>query len=69
MYNYTDNKSIQNSEIRSNSTTRQLVSTNSNLINYIPARPIVLGLRARTSINGQGIFIDNPLLILYRKTQ
>jgi hypothetical protein len=67
MYNYTDGKSIQNSEIRSNSTVRQLVSTNSNLINYIPAKPIILGLRGRTSVNGQAVFMDNPLLILYRK--
>lgn len=66
LYNLTDNESIINSSISATSSSEIIHSTIINFLDGIPLKEIDIGIRYKSSIEGEKAYIRNPILILHR---
>lgn len=67
LYNITDHKAIEGSQISTNETSPVFVFTSTNFLKNMPDKNIDLGVRVRSEFTGRGMVrMEKPQLYLYR---
>lgn len=66
LFNITDNQSITGSEISASSTSESFAFSTSNFIESFPSKQIDIGIRMKSSIQGENVYLKFPVLVLYR---
>lgn len=67
LFDVTNNKAINNSQLSTNSTSGEWITTTFNFLEDIPKTPIILAARIKTSIGDVPANFYYPQLTLYRK--